>query len=114
MLSCLKPYRTSAACFAARPDLVRTAHLSNKTHQPIRTSLVAAGGVAVSGLEMSQNATWVQWSREDVDQKLREIMKTIYDTCNDTAKQYDTTLQDGANIAGFQKVAAAMNAQGVL
>lgn len=73
-----------------------------------------AGGVAVSGLEMSQNSMRMQWSREEVDEKLQSIMKSIYASCKDAAEEYGTTLQAGANIAGFLKVADAMKAQGVV
>lgn len=72
-----------------------------------------AGGVAVSGLEMAQNAMRLQWTREEVDEKLKDIMKNIYQACKKAAKEYDTTLQAGANIAGFLKVAEAMVAQGL-
>lgn len=73
-----------------------------------------AGGVAVSGLEMSQNSQRLQWSASEVDAKLQDIMESIFHTCNDTAKEYGTTLQAGANIAGFLKVAKAMEAQGIV
>ena len=73
-----------------------------------------AGGVAVSGLEMSQNSQRLQWSATEVDEKLQDIMESIFNTCDDTAKEYGTTLQAGANIAGFLKVATAMEAQGIV
>jgi len=75
-----------------------------------------AGGVAVSGLEMSQNSLRLQWSREEVDSKLREIMKKIYKQCEETAEAYNKPgdLLTGANIAGFLKVAKAMLAYGVM
>jgi glutamate dehydrogenase (NADP+) len=74
-----------------------------------------AGGVAVSGLEMSQNSMRYSWSREEVDAKLESIMKNIHDNCQATAKEYGTpgNLVNGANIAGFLKVADAMMAQGI-
>lgn len=73
-----------------------------------------AGGVAVSGLEMSQNATRVSWPREQVDNNLNSIMKQIYFTCRDVAKDLGSPgdLQLGANAAGFKKVADAMLEQG--
>lgn len=73
-----------------------------------------AGGVAVSGLEMAQNSSRIQWTAEKVDQQLQRIMKGIYTTIRDTAKQYDSegNFVDGANIAGFLKVANAMIDQG--
>ncbi len=74
-----------------------------------------AGGVAVSGLEMSQNATFIQWKRKEVDLKLREIMKHIYRVASEAAEAYGHPgdLQIGANIAGFLKVAKAMVAMGI-
>ena len=77
---------------------------------------VNAGGVAVSGLEMSQNAMHYSWTAEEVDQKLQQIMKGIYEASFNAAKEYgmEGDLVAGANIAGFQKVVDAMMAQGVL
>ena len=74
-----------------------------------------AGGVAVSGLEMSQNAMHLSWTFEEVDAKLHEIMKNIFKACHETAVKYGqpTNLALGANIAGFKKVYDAMLAQGV-
>ena len=75
-----------------------------------------AGGVAVSALEMSQNSQRLSWSREEVDAKLKVIMKNIHDNAADTAEEYGFgyNLVKGANIAGFKKVAEAMMAQGVI
>ncbi len=75
-----------------------------------------AGGVAVSGLEMSQNSMRLAWSREEVDQKLHSIMKSIHKVCMETAEAYGTpgNYVNGANIAGFLKVADSMMAQGVV
>jgi len=75
-----------------------------------------AGGVATSGLEMSQNSLRLSWSFEEVDAKLREIMSKIYDNAKRTAEAFDDpmNLVLGANIAGFEKVAMAMKTQGVL
>ncbi|MBR2847979.1 MAG: NADP-specific glutamate dehydrogenase [Clostridia bacterium] len=77
---------------------------------------VNAGGVAVSGLEMSQNSMRYSWTAEEVDQKLRMIMKNIYKASWDAAKEYgmEGDLVAGANIAGFLKVATAMKWQGVV
>ncbi len=76
---------------------------------------VNAGGVAVSGLEMSQNSMRYSWSAEEVDEKLRGIMKNIYESSLAAAKEFgmEGNLVAGANIAGFIKVADAMLAQGV-
>ena len=73
-----------------------------------------AGGVAVSGLEMSQNSMRLSWSAEEVDNKLKEIMKAIHDNAYDTAEKYGRKgdYVFGANVAGFEKVAEAMIAQG--
>lgn len=74
-----------------------------------------AGGVAVSGLEMSQNSMRYSWTFSEVDDKLKDIMKTIYNTCDNTAKEYgqEGNLVAGANIAGFLKVAEAMRMLGI-
>ncbi len=74
-----------------------------------------AGGVAVSGLEMTQNSMRLPWSREEVDQRLHTIMKNIHATCVKYGKEGDyTDYVKGANIGGFVKVADAMLAQGVV
>jgi len=75
-----------------------------------------AGGVAVSGLEMSQNSMRYSWSREEVDNKLQGIMKSIHKTCVDTADRFGTpgNYVNGANIGGFLKVADSMMDQGVV
>ena len=75
-----------------------------------------AGGVATSGLEMSQNSMRLSWTFEEVDEKLNGIMKGIYKAAYDAAKEYgcEGNLVKGANIAGFLKVAEAMKAQGVM
>jgi len=77
---------------------------------------VNAGGVAVSGLEMSQNAMHYSWTAEEVDAKLQQIMKGIYEESYKAAKEYgmEGDLIAGANIAGFLKVADAMMAQGAV
>lgn len=75
-----------------------------------------AGGVATSGLEMSQNAVRLNWPREEVDRRLHSIMRGIHEMCVAYGKRPDGSVNyvDGANIAGFVKVADAMLAQGVL
>jgi glutamate dehydrogenase (NADP+) len=75
-----------------------------------------AGGVATSGLEMSQNSMRLSWSREEVDQRLHNIMIAIHKNCFETAEKYGTpgNLVNGANIGGFLKVANAMMDQGVV
>ena len=75
-----------------------------------------AGGVATSGLEMAQNSMRVRWTREEVDARLFNIMKTIHEVCARTAEKYGTpgNYVNGANIAGFVKVADAMLDQGLV
>jgi glutamate dehydrogenase/leucine dehydrogenase len=76
-----------------------------------------AGGVAVSGLEMAQNSARLQWSHEEVDEKLQGIMKEIFTQMREGAKEVgadELDFQTGANIAGFKRVADAVLAQGVL
>ncbi|MGD9364063.1 MAG: NADP-specific glutamate dehydrogenase [Desulfobacteraceae bacterium] len=75
-----------------------------------------AGGVSVSGLEMTQNSMRLSWTREEVDQRLRMIMKSIHQTCIDASMQYNMpgNYVAGANIAGFVKVVDAMIDQGVV
>jgi glutamate dehydrogenase (NADP+) len=75
-----------------------------------------AGGVATSGLEMSQDSMRLPWSKEEVDKRLHEIMVRIHNTCVTTAEKYGTpgNYVNGANIAGFLKVADAMIDQGLV
>ncbi len=74
-----------------------------------------AGGVAVSGLEMAQNSARLSWNREEVDTRLHAIMRDIHENCvrhGHSEREYVNYL-DGANIAGFVKVADAMRQQGL-
>jgi glutamate dehydrogenase (NADP+) len=75
-----------------------------------------AGGVATSGLEMSQNSLRLSWTREEVDTRLKGIMQSIHDAAFKTAKEFGepTNYVMGANIAGFVKVADSMLDQGVV
>lgn len=75
-----------------------------------------AGGVAVSGLEQSQNSMRLSWTFEEVDAKLHDIMVGIFAKVDDAAKRYgaEGNYVAGANIAGFEKVANAMIAQGIV
>lgn len=75
-----------------------------------------AGGVATSGLEMSQNSMRLSWTRAEVDAKLNGIMKSIHDSAFETAKEYgkDSNYMFGANVAGFKKVADSMIDQGLV
>jgi len=91
-------------CFEASPVLYAPGKASN------------AGGVATSGLEMSQNALRLGWTRDEVDARLHDIMRSIHAACLQHGRRADGSLSyvDGANVAGFVKVADAMLAQGVL
>ena len=95
-------------------DAVRVFEQAKVLYAPGKAS--NAGGVATSGLEMSQNAMRLSWTREEVDARLREIMTGIHAACLRYGKQEDGSVSyvDGANIAGFVKVADAMLAQGVI
>ena len=95
------------------PDAINTYLSNGLLYGPAKAA--NAGGVAVSGLEMSQNSERLSWTFEEVDNKLRGIMTNIFNNCNDTAKEYgmEGNYMAGANIAGFLKVAEAMKAQGV-
>ena len=75
-----------------------------------------AGGVAVSGLEMSQNSLRLSWTREEVDNRLKGIMKAIHKSCVEASEEFGTpgNYVNGANIAGFLKVADTMLDQGVV
>jgi glutamate dehydrogenase (NADP+) len=75
-----------------------------------------AGGVATSALEMSQNSERLSWTFEEVDAKLQQIMINIFHNMDDAAKKYGKAgnYVAGANIAGFEKVVDAMNAQGIV
>ena len=75
-----------------------------------------AGGVAVSGLEMTQNSMRLPWSREEVDNRLHQIMINIHETCVKYGKNSSGFINyvNGANIGGFIKVANAMLAQGIV
>ena len=76
-----------------------------------------AGGVAVSALEMSQNSLRLSWSFEEVDQRLQNIMASIYQNMSSAAAEYGKSVDDfvsGANVAAFLKVSNAMMAQGLV
>ena len=96
------------------PEAIDTFIASHTTYAPGKA--VNAGGVATSGLEMSQNAMHLQWSAEEVDQKLHFIMKSIHEQCVKYGTEPDGYINymKGANIAGFMKVANAMMGQGII
>jgi glutamate dehydrogenase (NADP+) len=96
------------------PDAVELFQKSGVLYAPGKAA--NAGGVAVSGLEMTQNSIRLSWTKEEVEEKLHKIMIGIHNSCVDAATKYgqkDDYLL-GANIAGFKKVADAMIAQGVI
>ena len=96
------------------PEAVEVFQKSGVLFAPGKAS--NAGGVATSGLEMSQNSLRMPWTREEVDQKLENIMVNIHKNAFDTAKKYgrEGDYVFGANVAGFLKVAEAMIAQGIV
>lgn len=95
-------------------DAVNEFHANGVLFGPAKAA--NAGGVAVSALEMAQNSSRVNWTFEDVDQKLYQIMKDIYEQSASAAEKFGVkgNLLVGANIAGFLKVAQAMSAQGIV
>ncbi|MEF3075372.1 NADP-specific glutamate dehydrogenase [Methylobacter sp. Wu1] len=95
-------------------EAVKMFEANNVLYAPGKAS--NAGGVATSGLEMSQNAMRLSWTREEVDRRLLEIMQGIHQACVQYGEREDGSFSyvDGANVAGFVKVADAMLAQGVL
>jgi glutamate dehydrogenase (NADP+) len=96
------------------PEAVEVFHSKKVMFGPGKA--VNAGGVATSGLEMSQNSMKLNWGREEVDQKLLQIMKNIHEACVKNGKEKDGYINyvKGANVAGFLKVANAMLDQGVI
>ncbi|WP_232059074.1 NADP-specific glutamate dehydrogenase [Kineobactrum salinum] len=99
----------------ATPEAIHVIQARNSLlHAPSKAA--NAGGVAVSGLEMSQNSLRMQWTREEVDQHLRKIIRAIHDQCVEFGTAADGHIDyfKGANIAGFNKVASAMIAYGVM
>ena len=103
---------SEGANMPSTPEAIET-YLSNGIlYGPAKAA--NAGGVATSGLEMSQNSERLSWTFEEVDEKLHGIMKSIFKACESAAKEYgmEGNYMAGANIAGFLKVAEAMKAQG--
>ena len=96
------------------PEAIETVQKNGLLYSPGKAS--NAGGVATSGLEMSQNSIRMSWSFEEVDEKLHGIMQNIYKACYDASVECGRAgdLMVGANVAGFLKVAEAMMAQGIV
>ena len=89
---------------------------ANQAEQALGERRAHAGGVATSGLEMAQNSMRYNWLREEVDQRLHLIMKSIHKACVTTSERFGTpgNYVNGANIAGFMKVADSMIDQGIV
>lgn len=105
---------SEGANMPSTPEAIETYLANGLLYGPAKAA--NAGGVATSGLEMSQNSLRLSWSFEEVDEKLHGIMKSIFKACDDAAKEYGMpgNYMAGANIAGFLKVAEAMKAQGTV
>ena len=103
---------SEGANMPSTPEAIETYLSNGLLYGPAKAA--NAGGVATSGLEMSQNSLRLSWSFEEVDEKLHGIMKSIFKACDDASKTYGMpgNYMAGANIAGFIKVAEAMKAQG--
>ena len=103
---------SEGANMPSTPEAIETYLSNGLLYGP--TKAANAGGVATSGLEMSQNSERLSWTFEEVDEKLHGIMKSIFKACETAAKEYgmEGNYMAGANIAGFLKVAEAMKAQG--
>ena len=105
---------SEGANMPSRPEAITAFQNAKILYAPGKAS--NAGGVATSGLEMSQNSLRINWTREEVDARLKNIMKEIHDSCIKFGKNENGYIDyvTGANIAGFVKVADAMLAQGVV
>ncbi len=104
---------SEGANMPSTPEAISHFHSNQVLYAPGKAS--NAGGVAVSGLEMAQNSLRYNWTREEVDQRLQDIMEDIHDACVLYGTENKTiNYEKGANIAGFVKVADAMLAQGVV
>ncbi|MDY2842085.1 MAG: NADP-specific glutamate dehydrogenase [Candidatus Borkfalkiaceae bacterium] len=103
---------SEGANMPSTPEAIDVYFANNMLYGPAKAA--NAGGVATSGLEMSQNSIRLSWTFEEVDEKLHNIMINIFNACDSAAKEYGMpgNYMAGANIAGFLKVAEAMKAQG--
>ncbi len=103
---------SEGANMPSTPEAIEVYFANNMLYGPAKAA--NAGGVATSGLEMSQNSQRLSWTFEEVDEKLCGIMKSIFKACDENSKKYGMpgNYMAGANIAGFIKVAEAMKAQG--
>ncbi len=107
-------YVAEGANMPCTPEAVNAFNASHIFYAPGKAS--NAGGVAVSGLEMSQNSQRYSWTRQEVDDKLKKVMKDIHDICvkHGTDEKGRVNYERGANIGGFVKIADAMLAQGLV
>ena len=105
---------SEGANMPSTPEAIEVYFANNMLYGPAKAA--NAGGVATSGLEMSQNSERLSWTFEEVDGKLKGIMQNIFASCDSAAKEFgmEGNYMAGANIAGFLKVAEAMKAQGVV
>ena len=105
---------SEGANMPSTPEAIDTYLANGLLYGPAKAA--NAGGVATSGLEMSQNSIRLSWTFEEVDEKLKGIMKSIFKACDEASKEYGLpgNYMAGANIAGFLKVAEAMKAQGTV
>ena len=105
---------SEGANMPSTPDAIRIFQEAKILYAPGKAA--NAGGVSVSGLEMSQNSERISWSAEEVDAKLHYIMENIHENCVKYGTEEDGYVNyvKGANIAGFMKVAKAMMAQGIV
>ena len=105
---------SEGANMPSTPEAIDVYFASKMLYGPAKAA--NAGGVATSGLEMTQNSMRLSWSFEEVDEKLHTIMVSIFKACDEAAKTYgmEGNYMAGANIAGFIKVAESMKAQGTV
>ena len=105
---------SEGANMPSTPEAIEIFQKNNILYAPGKAA--NAGGVSVSGLEMTQNSIKLSWSKEEVDEKLKQIMKDIHEQCVKYGKDAEGNINyvKGANVAGFMKVAKAMMAQGII
>ena len=105
---------TEGADMPCTPEAIRIFHDKNILYAPGKAA--GAGGAAVAGLEMAQNSIRLSWTREEVDARLRSVVKTIHQNCLDIAAAHGTpgNYRTGANIAGFVRIVSAMVDQGIV
>lgn len=115
--TCFRKQLGTRTATAAQTHARKGAASARAAHEPdavrsCRCCPSPAGGVAVSGLEMSQNRLGLKWTREEVQDRLQNIMRDIYEASKSSADEYGVDLASGANIAGFLKVGGVCAARG--